>query len=145
MVLSCPAGAFRAGAAARTEALGAAARAAAAVAGKCRQNLHFLAVSEVTLGSFWAQFWCFSVLPCHGVFLSGSRFSSRCSSKSRSSIGAAARAAAAVAVEREALKKSWYMFSFHWPWKSPLLMPEILTGQKRVGWKGHIYICISII
>ena len=29
------------------------------------------AVSEVTLGSFWAQFSCFSVLPCHFVFPSG--------------------------------------------------------------------------
>ena len=36
-------------------------------------NRHFLSVSEVTLGTFWAQFSCFSVLPCHGVFLSGSR------------------------------------------------------------------------
>ena len=52
MVFSCPAGAFRAGAAPRAEAVGAAARAAAAVAGKCSQNLHFLAVSEVTLESF---------------------------------------------------------------------------------------------
>ena len=52
MVFSCPGAVFRAGAAARAEALGAAARAAAAVAGKCRQNLHFLAVSEVTLESF---------------------------------------------------------------------------------------------
>ena len=41
---------FRVGAAARAEAVGAAARAAAAVAGKRFQNLHFLAVSEVTLG-----------------------------------------------------------------------------------------------
>ena len=47
MVFSCPAGAFRAGAAPRAEAVGAAAR-----AGKCSQNLHFLAVSEVTLESF---------------------------------------------------------------------------------------------
>ena len=56
-------------------------------------------------------------------------------------LGAAERAAAAVAVKCEALKKSWYMFSFHWPWKSPLLMPEILTGQKRWGEKGiYIYV-----
>ena len=54
-----------------------AAQPAAAVAGKYSPNLHFLPVSEVTLGTFLAQFWCFSVLPCHGVFLSGSRFSSR--------------------------------------------------------------------
>ena len=31
----------------------------------------FLWVSEVTLGSFWAQFWCFAVLPCHGDLLLG--------------------------------------------------------------------------
>ena len=54
-----------------------AAGATAAVVGKSSQNRHFLSVSEVTLGTFWAQFSCFSVLPCHGVFLSGSRFSSR--------------------------------------------------------------------
>ena len=52
MVFSCPGTVFRVGAAARAEAVGAAARAAAAVAGKRFQNLHFLAVSEVTLGSF---------------------------------------------------------------------------------------------
>ena len=28
-------------------------------------------VSEVTLGSFWSQFGCFSILHCHGVFPSG--------------------------------------------------------------------------
>ena len=67
------------------KAVGAAARAAAAVAGKCSQNLHFLPVSEVTLGSFLAPFWCLSVLPCHGAFLSGRCFSSRSSTKSRSS------------------------------------------------------------
>ena len=52
MVFSCPGTVFRVGAAARAEAVGAAARAAAAVAGKRFQNLHFLAVSEVMLGSF---------------------------------------------------------------------------------------------
>ena len=40
--------------------------AAAAVAGKSRSNLHFLSISEVRLESFWCQFLCSSVLPCHG-------------------------------------------------------------------------------
>ena len=39
--------------------------------GKSSQNHLFLWVSEVTLGSFWAQFWCFSVLHCHGDLLLG--------------------------------------------------------------------------
>ena len=38
---------------------------------KSSQNHHFLWVSEVTLGIFGVQFWGFSVLHCHGVFLSG--------------------------------------------------------------------------
>ena len=50
---------------------------AAAVAGKSSQNCRFLAVSEVTLGSFWAEFSCFSVLPCQGVLLQKSRVSGR--------------------------------------------------------------------
>ena len=58
---------------------------AAAVAGKCSQHRPFLPVSEIMLDTFWMQFSSFSVLPCHGVLLSGSRFSSRSSSKSRSS------------------------------------------------------------
>ena len=43
----------------------------AAARRKSRQNHHFLWVSEVTLGIFGVQFWGFSVLHCHGVFLSG--------------------------------------------------------------------------
>ena len=43
----------------------------AAARGKSRKNHHFLWVSEVTLGIFGVQFWGFSVLHCHGVFLSG--------------------------------------------------------------------------
>ena len=43
----------------------------AAARGKSSQNHHFLWVSEVTLGIFGVQFWGFSVLHCHGVFLSG--------------------------------------------------------------------------
>ena len=35
------------------------------------KSSHFLWVSEVTLGIFGVQFWGFSVLHCHGVFLSG--------------------------------------------------------------------------
>ena len=34
-------------------------------------SIIFLWVSEVTLGIFGVQFWGFSVLHCHGVFLSG--------------------------------------------------------------------------
>ena len=34
-------------------------------------KIHFLWVSEVTLGIFGVQFWGFSVLHCHGVFPSG--------------------------------------------------------------------------
>ena len=45
----------------------------------------FLWVSEVTLGSFWSQFWCFSVLHCHGVFPSGGCLLNRRSSRSRGS------------------------------------------------------------
>ena len=33
---------------------------------KVAKIIPFLLVSEVALGSFWAQFWCFSVLHCHG-------------------------------------------------------------------------------
>ena len=47
MVFCCPAAVFRVAAAARAEAVGA----AAAVAGQCSQNHHFLPVSEVTLGT----------------------------------------------------------------------------------------------
>jgi len=43
----------------------------AAARGKSSQNHHFLWVSEVTLGISGVQFWGFSVLHCHGVFLSG--------------------------------------------------------------------------
>ena len=43
----------------------------AAARGNRSQNHHFLWVSEVTLGIFGVQFWVFSVLHCHGVFLSG--------------------------------------------------------------------------
>ena len=66
MVFCCPAAVFRVAAAARAEAVGA----AAAVAGKCSEKRHFLPVSEVTLGSFccgfWKPFrheirWCFAV------------------------------------------------------------------------------------
>ena len=66
MVFCCPAAVFRVAAAARAEAVGA----AAAVAGKCSEKRHFLPVSEVTLGSFccgfWRPFrheirWCFAV------------------------------------------------------------------------------------
>ena len=38
---------------------------------KSSQNHHFLWVSEVALDVFGVQFWCFSVLHCHGVFPSG--------------------------------------------------------------------------
>ena len=37
---------------------------------KKQPNSSFLWVSEVTLGIFGVQFWGFSVLHCHGVFLS---------------------------------------------------------------------------
>ena len=43
----------------------------AAARRKSRKNHHFLWVSEVTWGIFGVQFWSFSVLHCHGVFLSG--------------------------------------------------------------------------
>ena len=33
---------------------------------KVAKIIPFLLVSEVALGSVWAQFWCFSVLHCHG-------------------------------------------------------------------------------
>ena len=33
---------------------------------KQEEKVAKIIVSEVTLGSFWAQFWCFSVLHCHG-------------------------------------------------------------------------------
>ena len=39
--------------------------------GKVAKIIFFYWVSEVTLGSFWAQFWCFSVLHCHGDLLLG--------------------------------------------------------------------------
>ena len=43
----------------------------AAARGKSSQTHHFLWVSEVTVAIFGVQFWGFSVLRCHGVFLSG--------------------------------------------------------------------------
>ena len=43
----------------------------AAARRKSRQNHHFPWVSEVTLDIFGVRFWGFSVLHCHGVFLSG--------------------------------------------------------------------------
>ena len=73
MVFSCPGGGFRVGAAARAEAAGAAARTAAAEAGKCSQNLHFSSFST-GFRSYVRQFlraifmllrpsvpWCFAV------------------------------------------------------------------------------------
>ena len=56
-----------------------------ATGGKSSYKQPFLWVSEVTLGSFWAQFWCFSVLRCHGVFPSGRCILNRRSRRSRSS------------------------------------------------------------
>ena len=52
---------------------------------KVAENHPFLWVSEITLGTFWAQFCCLSVLHCHGVFPSGSCRLNRRSSRSRSS------------------------------------------------------------
>ena len=88
--------------------------AAAAAEGKSRQNHSFLWVSEVTLGTFWTQFWCLSVPHCHGVFRSGSCRLNRRSSRSRSSS------------RRRFAAGRWFF-----PWCFPIWGPDVKVAKSH--------------